>query len=212
MHPSPGLSGRPVIRRYRASDREAVYDICVRTGDRGRDARGRFRSDDLLPDIFAGPYLRLEPQLAFVLAVGARPVGYVLGTADTAAFVRAYSEQWIPALAGRHPEPADPPLTPEDRMLAMLRRPGEMLWPELAAHPAHLHIDILEEYRGAGHGRRLIERFAEAAAGAGAAGMHVGVSSANLPALRFYERVGFARLEVPDPGPVVYLGRRLDRP
>jgi len=47
---------------------------------------------------------------------------------------------------------------------------------------------------------------------AAAAGVHVTVVADNVPAIGFYRRLGFATLEVADPGPVVYLGRRLYRP
>jgi hypothetical protein len=42
------------IRPYEERDLAAVYDICVRTADAGGDARGKYRSDDLMPDLFAG--------------------------------------------------------------------------------------------------------------------------------------------------------------
>ena len=85
-----------VIRPYRESDHAAVYDVCVRTADVGGDARGKYHSDDLMPDLFAGPYVFLEPDFAFVLDDGQRAVGYVIGTPDTAAFARAYRARWIP--------------------------------------------------------------------------------------------------------------------
>jgi hypothetical protein len=68
------------IRPYRAEDLAAVYDVCVRTADVGGDARGKYHSDDLMPDLFAGPYVFLEPDFAFVLDDGHRAVGYVIGT------------------------------------------------------------------------------------------------------------------------------------
>ncbi|HEX2742793.1 MAG TPA: hypothetical protein VHN16_00115 [Streptosporangiaceae bacterium] len=122
----------PVIRPYHERDLAAVYAICVQTADGGGDARGQYRSDDLMPDLFAGPYVFLEPQLAFVLDDGRDPVGYVLGTADTAAFARAYREQWIPRLAGRYPVPPQPPVTPEDQLLALHYRPERLLCSGLA--------------------------------------------------------------------------------
>src|ERR1700759_5256020 len=101
-----------VIRPYRETDHDAVYDVCVRTADAGGDARGKYSTDDLMPDLFAGPYVFLEPDFAFVLDDGQRAVGYVLGTPDTAAFARAYRERWIPRLAGRYPPPPDNPAPP----------------------------------------------------------------------------------------------------
>jgi ribosomal protein S18 acetylase RimI-like enzyme len=198
-----------VIRRYQESDLAAVYDICVRTAAGGGDARGKYQSDELMPDIFAGPYVFLEPPFAWVLDDGNRAVGYVIGTPDTAAFVRAYRERWIPRLAGRYPVPPDPPVTPDEEMLALHYWPERMLWPGLAEYPAHLHIDLLPPFQGAGYGRRLMETFFEAVSRAGAAGVHLVVVKENVSALGFYDRLGFQELPVADPGPVVHLGLRL---
>ena len=204
-----------MIRPYRESDHAAVYDVCVRTADAGGDARGKYHSDDLMPDLFAGPYLFLEPDFAFVLDDGQRAVGYVIGTPDTAAFARAYRARWIPRLAGRYPPPIpgppDPPGNPDEEMLALHYRPERLVWPGLDEYPAHLHIDLLPPFQRAGHGRALMETFYAAAAGAGAAGVHVTVAKANTRAIGFYRRLGFRPLEVADPGEtiVTYLGRAL---
>jgi len=124
-----------VIRPYRETDHAAVYDVCVRTADAGGDARGKYHSDDLMPDLFAGPYVFLEPEFAFVLDDGQRAVGYVIGTPDTAAFARAYRERWIPRLADRYPPPIpgppDPPGNPDEEMIALHHRPERLVWPGL---------------------------------------------------------------------------------
>jgi ribosomal protein S18 acetylase RimI-like enzyme len=197
------------IRRYEDRDHDAVYDICVRTADAGADARGKYRSDDLMPDLFAGPYVFLEPRFAFVLDDGERAVGYVIGTPDTAAFARAYRERWIPRLADRYQVPPEPPVTPDDQMLALHYQPERLLWPGLPQYPAHLHIDLLPAFQGAGYGRELIGTFCASVADAGAAGVDVCVVSENFRALGFYDRIGFTRVEGSDPGPVTYLGRVL---
>ncbi len=56
-----------------------------------------------------------------------------------------------------------------------------------------------------------METFYAAAAQAGAAGVHVTVTSANTRALGFYHRLGFRPLEITEPGEttVTYLGRGL---
>jgi ribosomal protein S18 acetylase RimI-like enzyme len=200
-----------VIRPYRESDHAAVYDVCVRTADAGGDARGKYHTDDLMPDLFAGPYLFLEPEFAFVLDDGNRAVGYVIGTPDTAAFARACRARWIPRLAGRYEVPPDPPGTPDEEMIALHYRPERLVLPGLEAYPAHLHIDLLPPFQGAGHGRALMETFYAAAAQAGAAGVYVAVTTANTRALGFYDRLGFRRLEITEPGEttVTVLGRRL---
>jgi ribosomal protein S18 acetylase RimI-like enzyme len=205
-----------LIRRYEERDLAAVYDICVRTADAGGDARGKYSSDDLMPDLFAGPYVVLEPDFAFVLDDGDRAVGYVVGTPDTAGFVRAYRERWIPRLADRYPVPPSPAVSLEDSMLALHYRPERMLRPGLslypALYPAHLHIDVLPPFQHAGYGRGLMETFFAAVARAGAAGVHIAVMASNVAALGFYDHLGFTRLPVDDPGPVVYLGLKLSVP
>jgi ribosomal protein S18 acetylase RimI-like enzyme len=195
------------LRPYQPGDRRAAYEICVRTADAGGDARGHYSTDDLMGDLFAGPYLQLEPERAFVLDDGGRAVGYVVGTADTAAFVKRYAAQWLPYFAERYPVPPPPPRTPEQDMIDLGYHPERMLLPALAGHPAHLHIDLLPEYQGRGFGRRLIEAFLAAAARAGAPAVHLGMLTSNEPARGFYDRLGFEVLPVPDAGPVTYLGR-----
>ncbi|MCZ2821089.1 GNAT family N-acetyltransferase [Modestobacter sp. VKM Ac-2977] len=195
------------IRPYRRTDRAAVYDVCVRTADAGGDARGRWSTDDLMPDLFAGPYVDLEPDRAFVLDDGGRAVGYVLGTADTAGFVRAWRAQWLPRLADQYPAPPEPPRTAEERMVSLLHRPERMLVPQLAAYPAHLHVDLLPEAQGAGWGRALIDAFCAAVAAAGAPGVHLGVDPANARALGFYARLGFTEVAVPSVSGAVFLAR-----
>ena len=195
------------IRPYRETDRAALYDVCVRTADAGEDARGQYADDELMGDLFAGPYAALDPQLAFVLDDGQRAVGYVLGTADTPAFVRDYRERWLPHLTARYPAPADPPVTPDDTMLALGLHPERLLVPQLAGFPAHLHIDLLPEHQGAGHGRALIAAFLAELAGRGVPAVHLGMVTANTRARGFYDRLGFTEIPVPDAGPVTYLGR-----
>lgn len=181
------------LRPYRPTDRSDVYDVCVRTADGGDDARGLYSSDDLTPDIFAGPYLALEPGLTFVLDDGDRAVGYVLGTADTARWAEEHRARWLPLVADRYPLPPVPE-TPEEHLVDLLHHPERNVNPELSDHPAHLHIDILPSHRGAGWGRRLIRAYLGAARAAGAPAVHLTMLTANTPARAFYDRLGFREL------------------
>ncbi|WP_098026630.1 N-acetyltransferase [Streptomyces sp. st115] len=197
----------PVLRPYRPEDRAALFDICVRTGHEGGDARHLYPDPDLLPNIFAAPYAALEPGLAFVVEDGGRAVGYILGTADTASFVDRYRAEWLPGLADRHPAPAREPATPAEAMAALMHTPERMILPELAGYPAHLHIDLLPTHQRAGHGRRLMETFLAALHEQGVKAVHLSMLTANTRARAFYDRVGFHEIAVPHPGPVTYLGR-----
>lgn len=195
------------IRRCRDSDRAAVYDVCVRTANAGRGVAGRYSTDDLVPDIVAGPYLFIEPQHAYVLDNGERAVGYIIGTARTAGFIAAYQDRWLPRLLERYQPLSGPPVTEEDQRLDTMFHPERWLRPELAPHPAHLHINLLPGYRRSGHGRRLMSTFLASVAAAGAPSCYLSVRRANTGAQRFYERLGWRPVHVADPGDGIYLAR-----
>lgn len=189
------------IRPYRAGDWAAVYDVCVETGNAGQGVRGRYSTDDLVPDIVAGPYLYLEPEHAYVLDNGERAVGYIIGTASTPDFVAAYQERWLPRLRARYQPLSGPPVTEEEHRLDAMFHPERWLLPELAPHPAHLHINLLADYRGSGHGRALISTFLASVAAAGAASCYLAVRQVNVNARRFYEKLGWRPIEVRDAEP-----------
>ncbi|WP_330172831.1 GNAT family N-acetyltransferase [Streptomyces sp. NBC_01498] len=200
------------IRSYRPGDRAAVFDICVRTADAGGDSRHLYPDSELVPSVFAAPYLELEPDLAFVLDDGeGRAVGYILGVADTPRFAEAYRRDWLPVVGDRFPAPGDDVKdpTPSQIMAAMLHDPERMVLPELAGHPAHLHIDLLPDRQGQGHGRALIHTLLDALSARGVEGIHLSMLPANTGARAFYDRVGFHEITVPgsDPDDVTFLVR-----
>jgi ribosomal protein S18 acetylase RimI-like enzyme len=196
-----------VVRPYRPDDRDAVYDICLRTAAAGQDATARHRDPDVVGDVFAGPYLYLEPDYAFVLDHGGRTVGYVLGVPDTERFTAEWQAKWLPLVGPKHPDPAGPPADPDQEMAFLLHHPERMVLPALAGHPAHLHIDLLAGYRRQGFGRELIATLLDALRAAGVAKVHLGMVATNTRARAFYDRLGFTELAVPDAGMVTYLGR-----
>lgn len=198
-----------LIRPFQAADIADVYDICMRTADGGGDARGQYSTNDLMPDLFAGPYVRLEPEHAFVVDDGTRVVGYVIGTSDTARFVTRYREEWIVRLGDKYSPPPPPAerTTAEENMLALHFWPERMISPELAAYPAHLHIDLLPSAQRQGLGRALIERFLSTLASEGVPAVHVGMVTANTEARKFYDRLGFTEIPVADVEGVTFLVR-----
>jgi ribosomal protein S18 acetylase RimI-like enzyme len=208
-----------LLRPYTVTDRAAIGEVCLRTGAAGGDARGLYRDSSLLPDVFAYPYVDLEPETAFVVvhptATGAPAddvlrvedgtlVGYVLACADTAAFVERWRREWAPGFRARHPEPAPAPPTggpayPETTLWRDGLNPDRMLGPGpsvLEHYPAHLHIDLLPAGQGQGWGRRLIDALVTALAARGVPGVHLGFDPANTNAAGFYQHLGF----VPPPG------------
>lgn len=168
-----------------------MYDICVRTADAGRDARHLHGDPDLPGHVWAGAYVALEPEHAFVL-VGDDdvPIGYVIGALDTRAFEHRCEQTWWPPLRDRYPLGSG--TTERDRLeIGFIHAPPLAADDVVAHYPSHLHIDLLPDAQGRGAGRRLIETLADSLAADGSPGLHLGVASRNENARAFYERVGF---------------------
>jgi ribosomal protein S18 acetylase RimI-like enzyme len=194
-----GAAWHPFIRPYRPSDRDDVFDICLRTAAGGGDATGVYSDDSLMPEVFALPYVEYAPDLVFVVDDGrGRALGYVIGVADTRAFVEWWKREWTPGFRRRHPEPGPPtgrnPGFSEAQLIEAGLNPDRMLIAEVDAFPAHLHIDLLPELQGQGMGRRLIDTLRTALAERGVPGVHLGMDAANTGARAFYDRLGFHEL------------------
>ena len=185
------------IDDYRPADRAALYEVCLRTGNLGVDAGPDHADRELLGHIYLGPYLELEPSLALVLRStdGPEPLGYVVATADTAAFEAACEERWWPPLRAHHRAHPPRPGSADARLVRLIDDGVHTAGPWLTEHPAHLHVDLLEPARGSGAGRALLTRLFAALEDRGVPGVHLEVASANDGAVAFYRRLGFAVVE-----------------
>lgn len=198
------------IRPYRSADREALYAVALATGRDGDDASDLFRDRSLLGHRYVGPYLDLEPGLAFTLDDDLGPCGYVLGAADTSAFYGRFVHTWLPPLlANLGPAPTSP-RDEDERLLAELHEPTLTVPLDLEAYPAHLHIDLLPRAQGRGHGRRMMTTLLAALVERGARGVHLGVSTRNERAQGFYRALGFAVVDAAEADTdTVLMARRL---
>lgn len=192
----------PSIRPYRKEDFDAVYDICIRTGHRGSDARAYYADPTILPEIFAAPYVVLEPEVCFVVADDDdTAVGYIVATSDTPAFVRRFRAEWLPLVADRYLPFDGEPSDLDELMRKLLHWPERMLVPEMAPYPAHLHIDLLPAYQGMGLGKRLIHTLRDRLAAMGVPGLHLNMARDNDNAYRFYHHIGFEEIAVAGESP-----------
>ncbi len=188
-----------LIRPYRAADRRAVVEICHRTGYMGEDAAPYFKDETLFALIFALAYTDHEPEHCFVVDDGGEAVGYCVGTTDTEAQLKRYTEVQVPLILRhllrrtwwRHPGDlirvlrwkrlADEPPGERARELMEIR----------ARFPAHLHIDILPSHHRRGLGTRLLDTFLAHLEALEVPGLHLMTSTGNRAAVPFYEAMGF---------------------
>jgi ribosomal protein S18 acetylase RimI-like enzyme len=193
------------LRPYIAADFPELAQVCAATADNGCDARETFARPDLVARYYLEPYLRFDPGLCLTLADTRGPCGYVVGAADSCAFVRWFNTHWLPDLRAASQAVRVPRGAPDAWFFDLIRNDATV--PKAVdRYPAHLHIDLLPRAQGQGWGRRMVETWMALAAARGANGVHVGVGESNKRAVVFYERIGFLRLDGEDG---ILLGRRI---
>ena len=197
------------IRHCEPRDETAVYEVCLRTGDNGNDATRFFDDPKALGHIFVGPYMKLEPELAFVLEDPRGVCGYVLGALDSKKFYDAYFNQWLPEIRRQHPEPAGAPAerTRTQKVYHEYYHPDIFLPEPYDQYPSHLHIDLLPRAQRRGLGTEMVRVFLAELVAKGSPGAHLGMGATNTRAERFYKKLGFT--ELARAGDALYLGKRL---
>ena len=191
------------LRRAAESDLAALYRICLRTAADGADASSSHTDPNVLGHFYVGPYVQLEPELAFVVADETGVQGYILGAADTRQFAAECEQRWFPRLRRRYSLPSVHDTSADAQIVRLMHR-GIDTSAATPAHPAHLHIDLEPAAQGKGWGRRLIARFEDELRERGVTGLHLTVSATNSGAIAFYERLGLERRRG-DTGSVVYV-------
>jgi ribosomal protein S18 acetylase RimI-like enzyme len=203
---------RARIRSYRPGDLDALYRICLLTGDAGQDATSLYHDPRLLGHIFAAPYGLFEPSLAFVAEDAAGMGGYIVGALDTRAFAEQLERKWWPELRTRYPGspprlPADQ-WTPDQQMASLIHHPWRIPDELAARYPSHLHINLLPRLQARGHGSQLTKTLITALRHQGSRGVHLHVAHANQHAAGFYRHLGFTELPATDaelPAPHLHL-------
>ena len=191
-----------IIRGAFLSDLPYLYEICLKTGADGKDARTDFSDPWLLGHYYAAPYLAYNARFCLILEKDHVPAGYLVGTDNTAQFNQWFDKIWLPPLRLRYPENPDAVtqgLSERERnMIAQLHRPVftpvPATSPWIVDYPAHFHIDLLPEVQGQGFGTELIEEFLRLLRSTGCPGTHLGVSAKNAGAIAFYRKTGFTVL------------------
>lgn len=199
------------IRPYRPEDLDALYDICLKTGDTGEDATHLYQDLKLLGHLYAAPYAVSEPDLTFVLEDSEGVCGYILGVLDSKTFYGWLETRWFPPLREQHPKPTgdEASWTRDERLINQFHeydfRNNEALEND---YPSHLHIDLLPRAQGSGNGRALMETFLAELRDKGSSGVHLGTSPKNVRSEKFYLKMGFHELKRQEPHTLV-MGKRL---
>lgn len=184
------------LRPYRASDLEALYEICLVTGDLGRDASPLHNDRKALGHIYSAPYGVLEPDHVFVAEDEEGVAGYVVGTHDSDGFTTRLERDWWPALRAHYAAVPTSELTQADRdRIAVISRPAGNPPAIVARYPAHIHMNLLPRLRGQHVGTRLLKMWVEQARSAGVIGIHLGANAGNAGGIAFWQSGGFVPIQ-----------------
>lgn len=195
------------LRYYQSADLDALYRVCLDTGDGGRGAADLHDDPRLLGHAYAAPYAILQPDLAFVVEDAESVAGYVLGALDSAAFEDLLEEQWWPKLRIDYPAPPEgEPWNADQRVANHIHHPARSSAELAEDYPSHLHVNLLPRLQGKGLGGTLVEHELAALRAGGSRGVHLHVRRHNERALGFYRHLGFT--ELPSPGEKLVFGMR----
>ena len=168
------------IRQFDGGDAEGVRAVCA-----AADSHFSPAQRDILLTLYCNYYIEQEPEHCLVLADdNDHAVGYCIAASDWFQYKTRYNAIYLPLLrqcGGRG---------------QVWRKRVEMshLDQFAADYPAHLHIDLLEDWRGSGYGTKLLASMAELLADEGVCGVMLGVGDTNTGARRFYARFGFSEI------------------
>ena len=188
------------IRRAVQSDIPYLYEICLKTGDNGKDATDVFSDPYLIGQYYAAPYLIYQKGICFVAECENRPQGYILAVPDTIAFKQWMEENWLPPLRERYPLSSQQSISDNEKNIIELihkqQYPVDLAaQPWLKDYPAHLHVDLLSSIQGKGIGRVLMNNLFTELMQQNIPGLSLGVSAANKGAVSFYQKLEFSVLE-----------------
>ncbi|MBW1809144.1 MAG: GNAT family N-acetyltransferase [Deltaproteobacteria bacterium] len=222
-----GDGRRYIVRGYRLEDRRRVRHICCETGLLGRPQEAWFEGRAEFADMFSSYYTDHEPECALVSVVNHRVEAYLLGCLDSKIQKRVFNRKILPGITMRMFNPKwwlRPVNRSFLRAMRLSRKRKELKIPEqeiFDKYPAHLHINIADPgLRGQGIGQAMMQAYFEILRTAAVPGVHLGTTSHNRTAVRFYKNMGFEVLverrltcydHVIDDPPVylLYFGKRL---
>jgi ribosomal protein S18 acetylase RimI-like enzyme len=188
------------IRKATEADAPALSRICLLTADAGKSAEHLHDYGELPGLVFSVPYVKLPTAWAFVLVNESdEAVGYIVGSADTRAYEQYAAQHWWPPLAEKYPPSLA--VKPDDkRYMDRFQNVHPAPDANIAFSAAHLHINILEKYQRQGWGRKLITTAIDYLRGKNVEGdgVWLGLDPRNTEARKFYERVGFTKIEGED--------------
>jgi ribosomal protein S18 acetylase RimI-like enzyme len=219
------------IRKCMKKDKEGIVKVCFRTGYMGESAEGHFFDEKLFGQLFCAYYAQYEAINSFIAVIKKKGrekvVGYILCALDTLRFEKNFRERFLWRILFRLLFVTFWRYNHDFKLMvnfyirklkAKEKEDSEMsLYIE---YPAHLHIDVLEEYQRQGIGTNLIKILESHLKENKVIGVCLGTSEKNYKSIPFYKKNGYKLLKItkglgfwPDTDDVksYYFGKKLNK-
>ena len=169
------------IRPYKEKDRERVQHICLRNAECLDAPQG---TQDYILLMYCNYYIDQEPGNCFVAVdKDDQPVGYIICCEDYDKYEKVFKEIYLPQAAQ---------ISPKRYVDAKLDLLSHSMFK--SRYPAHLHIDIYEEYQRMGIGSELIATLRNHLRDKNKDGVMLVCGADNEQAKKFYRKNGFKPL------------------
>jgi GNAT superfamily N-acetyltransferase len=184
------------IVHYEPRHRDAVRDICLRTGFLGEDLTPRLPHPALFLDLATQYYLETARDGVFVAEADGVVAGYIFTVVNAATAAR-YDRSYFPGRILRD-LPQAFSMTPADRkfylawLSAFMR--FEFHFPPMPEYPSTLHINVPPEFQARGPGIALMMKGLEFLTQQGSPGLHLHTTTANRKMTSFARALGFRKL------------------
>lgn len=186
------------FRHLRQEDKASVRLIAADTAFFGEPVEAFLDDRELFNDTFTAYYLDYASEYCWVACRGEKVIGYLLGCLDTASQQKTWAGRILPDvlkkfISGRYRFGSKTFFYSLALGISAIKR--ELTQIDLSRYPAHLHINIDQEWRGQGIGRKLLEGYIQQIHSTGAPGIHLHTTSYNRAACFLYESIGFQALD-----------------
>ncbi len=167
------------IRPYRQTDKQRVQMVCMHTGPAA--ARVESPEKTQLLATYCDYYIEREPNNCFVVAdEHDEAVGYIFCAENYWRYRGRFLKEYVPRVKGLGFSKQA-----ECRGSAFLP-----MWYS-KKYPAHLHIDILDDYQRQGLGSKLMDTLTAHLRKKGVKGVMLVVGEGNQKGRNFYKKYGF---------------------
>ncbi len=170
----------PFIRQAEKNDITGIEYVCRMTA--GPESRRREDIGRKMSLTYSTYYARCEQETCFVLDDDGKVAGYILCAPDFKRYIKGFHKNEIPQIWK---------IDKRHCIFAYMMPLGYL--PFIKQYPAHLHIDLLDEYQGKGYGTKMIQALIDRLIEKGISGVMLIVDKDNHGAQRFYERAGFKK-------------------